>query len=491
VVYADRARITRRAHVDCAQKTITVEFPGLPASADADTLQADATGARVVAVRWERMKVPPDVPAVTAALTRNRAETATVKQRLERTAAADERADGYDALVTKWAEQALWRSAAAPAKWAAAVETVVEERLAVAREHRTAAARLRALEGEEAALVRELQARERAQAQPPVSARVHLDCTGASASVSLSYLAAGAGWQPVYEVRARDGAIELSTHAAVHQSTGEPWNDVHLSLSTARPGDRATPPVLQPLVVWSEARETARQIVAATEEITRAPTAEARGAAPAPAAIREHHGLATDLVVPGTARVPTGGAAVRLLVARTRHAAKVRLRATPRLSGAAFRIAELVNDTPFPLLPGRLEIFRQGTFVGAQALPEEIPVGARLVVCFGVEERVRVGRLILRETERKTGLLGGTRLHQFAYRFHLASHLAAAEELELVDHIPVSQLDDVAVAVEPATTAGHRLEPADGTVTWRILLRPGEERTVDLAFHVEVPGGYQ
>jgi uncharacterized protein (TIGR02231 family) len=306
--------------------------------------------------------------------------------------------------------------------------------------------------------------------------------------VALRYLTAGAGWKPVYEVRAHDRTLELDTWATVQQSTGEPWTDVHLSLSTARPGARATPPTFAPLRIWSEPQDEPRQIVAATEEIPAAPTARIRGGTSAQrVSFIDRQGLATDMVVPGTARVPADGTAVRVLVARTRHSARLLLRATPRLAPSAFRIAELVNDTPFPLLPGRLEIFRESTFVGAQDLTAEIPVGARLLVSFGVEDRVRVERVILRELERSAGLFGGVRHHLFAYRFHLTNHLPGAEEIELCDHVPISQLDDVKVVVEPATTRGYVLEARDGTLTWRVSLRPGEEKPLDLAFRVEVP----
>jgi uncharacterized protein (TIGR02231 family) len=280
--------------------------------------------------------------------------------------------------------------------------------------------------------------------------------------------------------------IELSTHATVRQSSGETWNDVHLLLSTARPGDRATPPVLAPLVVWSVEDRREKQIVATTETIEAAPTASAR----APAAGPDRRGL-VELAVAGTARIASDGADVRVLVARTRHQARLRLRAIPKVDLTVFRVADLVNTAPFPLIPGRLEIFRRGTFVGTQPLAEEVPVGATLTVSFGPEDRMRASRTILREVERSAGLLGRAQRHLFAYRLHLASHLGAAEEIEVLDHLPVSQLRDVQVAVEPTTTPGYRLEPRDGTVTWRVPLRPGEEKDLDLAFRVDVAAGYK
>jgi uncharacterized protein (TIGR02231 family) len=493
VVYPEGALVTRRAAIACAPgQPRVVDFPALPASADVESLQAEAAGARVVAVRWDRPRPPAGEPPAARALARVREELAAVEQRLERGDGAGERADGYEKLVERWAGRALWRTGAAPAKWAGAVEAVLDERLTLAREQQGARARLRSLQAEAANLARRLETEQKARELPPVTGHVHLACTGTSATVALRYLAAGAGWKPVYEVRARERVLELAAWATVHQSTGEPWPDVRLSLSTARPGERATPPAFSPLRVWSEAHEEPKQIVAGTEEIAEAPTARIHGGiASQRIQFIDRGGLATDMVVPGKAQVPADGTAVRVLVARTRHAARLRLRTAPRLSPAAYRIAELVNDTPFPLLPGRLEMFREATFVGAQELHDEVPIGARLVVSFGVEDRVRVSRLVVRELERAAGLFSGARHHLFAYRFHVANHLAGPEEIEVVDHIPISQLDDVSVLVEPATTRGYTLEPRDGTVTWRLSLRSGEEKAFELAFRVEVPSAYQ
>jgi uncharacterized protein (TIGR02231 family) len=485
VVYADGARVTRRARVDCAAGTTEVAFPSLPSAADVESLQAEAPGARVLAVRWERPSLADD-PAPARSLGRVRAELEVVKRRLARGDGAKKRADGYGALVDSWAGRALWRGGPA-AKWAAAAEAVLDEALVVAREHASAAARLRALGNEEAALVGEVAAVEARRAQPPVTAHVQLACHG-SAAVALHYLVRGASWQPVHEIRAHDDGVEVTTYATVRQQTGEPWHDVRLSLSTARPGDEASPPALAPLLVWSAENETPKRIVAGSEEIARAPTAQVPESSPAsPGA---HH-LATELAVPAPAQVPSDGVDVRVLVARTRQAVPLRLRTTPRLAAAVFRVAELVNTAPFPLLAGRLEIFRQGTFIGSQPLREEVPSGARFLVSFGVDDRVRIDRVILREVERSAGILGRAQQHQFAYRFTLASHLATSAEIELVDHLPVSQLDDVKVAVEPSTTAGYHLAPDDGLVTWQVRLSPGQEKSVALAFHVDVPSAYQ
>src|SRR5712691_8258593 len=70
--------------------------------------------------------------------------------------------------------------------------------------------------------------------------------------LELSYLVMGASWHPQYDVRVQmadekgTGEVELTYVGVVQQSSGERWEDVGLSLSTARPSLAAVLPELDP-----------------------------------------------------------------------------------------------------------------------------------------------------------------------------------------------------------------------------------------------------
>ena len=70
----------------------------------------------------------------------------------------------------------------------------------------------------------------------------------ASGKIELSYLAANAGWTPLYDIRseASTGKISLTYKAQVQQNTGLDWNDVKLSISTNNPYANKTKPTLNP-----------------------------------------------------------------------------------------------------------------------------------------------------------------------------------------------------------------------------------------------------
>lgn len=154
-----------------------------------------------------------------------------------------------------------------------------------------------------------------------------------------------------------------------------------------------------------------------------------------------------------------------------------------------FRVADVVNTAPFALLPGPLDAFRRNGFIARTGI-ERIAEGQKFHLTFGLEENLKVKRLVVEEISRDTGLFGQNKRFRYAYRFELESRLPRAETVELSDHIPVSELDDVMVAFEDKTTRPAEVEKSDGIVTWKVQLPPGQKKTVELAFHVEVPGSY-
>jgi len=65
--------------------------------------------------------------------------------------------------------------------------------------------------------------------------------------LSVSYFVQNAGWTPTYDLRVSDieHDLELGYKANVFQYSGEDWNNVNLSLSTANPRKNGTAPRLQ------------------------------------------------------------------------------------------------------------------------------------------------------------------------------------------------------------------------------------------------------
>jgi uncharacterized protein (TIGR02231 family) len=82
------------------------------------------------------------------------------------------------------------------------------------------------------------------------------------AAIELNYLVNNANWQQQYNLRAnpKKESVLIEYNAVVNQTSGEDWDGVALSLSTAEPTMVAEPPVLEPMLVGLSRLDRTKQV---------------------------------------------------------------------------------------------------------------------------------------------------------------------------------------------------------------------------------------
>lgn len=498
VLFPDRADVTRTRELRCTPG-LTVHFEALPPAADLRGMRALARGAgqalgvRVVERRLEEAYGPERAAA--------EREQEVLEQRARDLEEARRRTDRQDTLGTRYAavaQESLARELALPRPdpraWTQALDAALETSLAAAR----AQAELE-VQGEELARARtgleaRLQQLKDAARRVQRDAHVQVACTGeGQVRVELTYRVTGAGWRPAYEARADAAgrAVELSAFADVHQATGEPWEGARVALSTAVPSSDATPPTLRPVRVGVQHRLEPRRALVRREEVAQQEDARGEEVAVEEAAVAglvtRAEGLSVRLPLGERVSVPADGRVLRLAFGTARLPAKFALRAVPRLSPGAYRVADVVNTAPFPLLPGPVDTYRGEALTGRHALPR-VAQGAPVTLTFGVEEAVRVERKVLEESAATTGFFGGKRRFRFDAEVVAANFGGRAEVLEVVDGVPVPEVAEVTVALAEGATAPAETQADAGRLTWRVPLPSGgAAQRVRVAFLVDVP----
>lgn len=376
VVYPDRAEVTRAQVPSCAGGAAAVTFAALPPGAQ--QLRAFASEGLVTAV--DTVEVPldesfgsgeldaqiRDLEAQQAALRDERARAD------ETTRLSGQLGDVAVALVS--AEMAT-DPAPDLKSWRSAFEQVRAARLSASGQRAGLLARERELSRKRAEL--ELQRARLGQAavRRERRARVSVSCPpGRAVRVELTYQVPGASWEPAYEARAGDGAVALSLFATVRQASGESWDGAQLTLSTALPAADATPPELAPLRVFADPREPPKKVLVRRDEVQRHAEAGSAVRAGGDGLAATDQGLSVQLAVKGAVEVAGDSTPARLLVGKAELPAVFALRAAPRLGPYVFHVADLVNVAPFPLLPGPVELFRRGGYLGKAPL-ERVPQG--------------------------------------------------------------------------------------------------------------------
>ncbi|WP_342380526.1 mucoidy inhibitor MuiA family protein [Myxococcus stipitatus] len=496
VVHPDHAQVTRTSVVTCRGATTAV-FEHLPADISRASFQARASGATLEGLSAEFR--PLDKEAVSEREKWEARELALRQEEAAQEAAAaqatelERLAQGYTDVAVAQVSREMTGARPDTRTWGSAFDAAWAVRLRGVREKSALAAKQRDLQRRRDEIEMELARLKARDVSGEHRVEVRLSCPeGTQSRVELSYLVAGASWTPVHEARADEagGVVHLTSLATVRQVTGEDWTGAKLFVSTARPGQDATPPEFAPLLVTATQRPRERKVLA--------PTLESQNHVATSASARLSQGDGLEVLSQGVSvqwevkdptRVLGDGTEVRVLLGRHRLPAEFSWRTVPKLRPVVFRVARLANTTPFPLLPGKVSVFSDKAFLGNQSL-ERVEQGMPFELTFGLEEALRVKRSTVGEEVQSKGLFGGKQRFRYVYRFELMNLRTKAETVLLSEHIPVSELDDVKVEVEPTTTAGFTVGTEDGIAVWKLALAPGEKRTVELAFHVDAPSSY-
>lgn len=501
VVYPDRAQVSRLASVACGERAL-VHFSRLPPVTDATSLRAQTSAGRIEGVRSEEHALTAAFAKGLEALDEKRHQLELELQALREQGARDDSARQLAQRYESAAQTLISRELIEPQgqkAWSGALETALQIRLQTAGAAAERAAKEREL-GRKLSELRLQQQRQQAAAdRRELSADVLVSCpAGQTASVELSYIVGGAGWVPTHEARLLDenqAAVQLTSFATVTQSTGEDWQAAQLTLSTAVPRQNATPPTISALRVYADPREPPKKRVVSREEQTEhaeAPADEStvsKNTGGLKQIQRKDQGLSMQFAVAHPADIPGDGTPSRLVIAESRLPARLAYRTVPKLMPYVFRVAELTNGSGYPLLAGALDAFRKGQFLARYDLAH-VASGARFQLTFGLEDRLKVKRAVVEELAVDRGVFGSTRRHRFSYRFEVMNYLEEPNDIELAEHIPVSELDDIKVLMAPGTSSGYQLNSTDGILTWRLPLRPGEKRILSLAYFVDVPSSY-
>ncbi len=518
-VYPDRAEVVREVEVKLPAGASQIQFEGVPANVEADSLRISGKGvaATIGAVEVREVAHDADVSAeykaadaevkkleaqgaaleaqdaisnqlrsyldslrATNALRQGEAIAATKPDPLSMKAMLDFLRSGYTDLAT----QDLERRAQRPA---------LAESLKVARAKRDAA-----------------------RPQGSIRSRVAVvDVTAAAAGslqVELSYVAPGAYWRPAYRATldADKAEIDLVSEAVVTQSTGEDWNDVALVLSTAAPARGIESPVLtswllQPYVPQPMAKMRRGEPAAYDNALSGSAEGGVEGGVvggimggiqesmPQQVASNTqtseiiHTAYNAAFAIAGKSDIAADGAEHRVTLRRDTMTAQLAYRVVPSVQEEAFALALTSAPNDRPLLSGPMRVVAGGAYLGAFDVPETAP-GAELRVPFGVDNRLKVKRTVLPQARSTEGFIGKDRQMVFAYRTSVENFRDVAVTVVVEERLPISQDERITVKVGDKTSAGYiSLDDRPGIINWKFTLAPKEKKELTLEYSVRWP----
>lgn len=336
--------------------------------------------------------------------------------------------------------------------------------------------------------------------------------TKRQATIELSYLVNGANWTPQYNLRAdpKKSNVLIEYNAVVNQTSGENWDGVSLSLSTAEPTMVSAPPVLDPMLVslslpvQTQQAEQQRFVqienlrqqlqsrkynikkgIAANVDLNelaisnqsfvlQATGQQVKEFQKQLAVIARNEGVSVTYNLPGRLSLPSRSDQQLVTIASVSAKADFTLIATPILTDYVYLQAELLNDSDTILLPGQASVFRNGEFVGKSQLPL-VTIGGKLTAGFGIDSQVQVTREL---EDKQTRIQGGNRIDTYHYRIALSNYKNTAVELQLLDRLGYTENSSIKIELvktEPQLCKDSeylRTARKKGILRWDLNLPP-------------------
>jgi uncharacterized protein (TIGR02231 family) len=334
-------------------------------------------------------------------------------------------------------------------------------------------------------------------------------------NLRVSYRVQEASWTPFYDARLTLGdgtakpALELVHRASVTQNTGEVWSNVSLVLSTARPGGSTAAPemtswevskVEEPEPKYAGDTLTAPAPVAETfveSDQEAAPGAvlrklDARKQAPIKQkqAVIEIGGFQATYSIAGRVTVDNAGQAKKVRITSHQHEAALQAVAAPRDDAAAYLTASFKVAGEGPQLPGQVNLYRDGIYVGQGVLPllnpsEEARLG------FGVDDLVKVKRSEVNRISGEEGLLTSSNVDQREWDITVKNLHKTPIAIRIVDRVPFTASKEITITERADMTAPTErdLEKRRGVLAWDFTLEPQAENVVKTGYKITWPEG--
>ena len=325
-----------------------------------------------------------------------------------------------------------------------------------------------------------------------------------TADIAVDYVVPHAGWSPTYDIFADDsnGPVKLFYKANIFQNSGVKWNNVRLSLSTGDPNEGAQAPTMNPWYLAfyyppapmynykNNAPRAMNALGAQSSEDVTTIVGFNKAKSEENSSMNEYvsvdnAGINTSFDIDLPYTIPSDGQQHLVAIKKYELPATYRYYAVPKLDKDAFLQAQITNWEDLNLLPGKSNIFYEGTYVG-QGNIDVRNVTDTMTLSLGRDKKIVVKRN--RDTKLRSVKTIGTNIREtFSYTITVRNTRKEAINLIVQDQQPVSNDKDIVIDEKDAGTSEYN--DTTGMMKWTLSLNPNETKNVSFGYTVRYPRG--
>jgi uncharacterized protein (TIGR02231 family) len=209
-------------------------------------------------------------------------------------------------------------------------------------------------------------------------------------------------------------------------------------------------------------------------------------------AIVEMAGFQALYGIQGRVSVDNSGTSKKVRIATDGYDATLNALVVPKLDASAYLTAAFTTKGEAPLLPGAVNLYRDGVFMGQGALPllspdEEAKLG------FGADDLIKVKRAEVKRKKGEEGIISTSNVEERAWDIVVKNLHAATIPVTVIDQLPFSANEKVTIEPMALMTPPTEkdLNKRRGVLAWRFDLESKAENTIKFGYKVAWPQNMQ
>lgn len=316
--------------------------------------------------------------------------------------------------------------------------------------------------------------------------------TPQSIQFDINYLIYEAGWHSAYNLNAENlnKPLHLIHQAKVFQNTGIDWKNVKLSLATVNPMANNTKPILHPhtLQIWQQRAvqvysksQKAPMQQSETYELNIAADMDAGSAANYTSMAENQLNVEFNIDIPFN--IPSDGKEHTVELKHHELKADYKYYAVPKLDKNGFLVANVAEWDDLNLLPGEATLYFENAYIGKTFIDPQFTKDT-IPFSLGKDESIVTNRKRITEMNEKS-IFGTFKKETFGYEITIRNTKKTEVEITIEDQIPVSGNKEI--EVQTMELSNGNLDAETGLVKWKLVLKPGESKTLKLKYSVKYP----
>ena len=197
----------------------------------------------------------------------------------------------------------------------------------------------------------------------------------------------------------------------------------------------------------------------------------------------EDGGEVFSIAAPGLIDIPSDGQPVKVQLFEFEDVARFRHETKPEVLPQILLCSRQTNQSPYPLLPGPVELQKEGRVLGTSWLTFTAS-GASFELNWGACSGVTINRTFESREEKERLLKGWVRTERLVH-LYLSNTTDQEKTLSVWERVPVSESSHLKVEGNRTYTYQAAQVDENGFIRWELTLQPHQRLKVPLSYTMD------